>query len=86
MAPASWRDVFDLVESSKKEVLGAIETHRLESRADHRDIDTRLRSLEDDRTKRSGAQAAEKRIFGMARSTVAMVVAMGGVVLSLLRS
>lgn len=86
MSPMSWRDVHALVQSSQDAVLNAIAELAQENKREHGDIERRLRSLEDDRTFRSGQKAGEKKILGMARSTFAVIVSIGGVVVTIVRS
>lgn len=83
MAPVSWRDVFDL-----------LETHRRESKNDHQEIlaeiDRRVSPLERDYLLRVGESQGEQKIKGMARSTLAIIIsvgtAVGTLVISLTRS
>lgn len=86
MSPLSWRDVYQLVEGSQSRVLSAIEVHRGESMEAHERIEKRLRSLEDDRTAGRGSKAAEARILGIGRSTLALLLALGGLIVQALRS
>lgn len=78
MAPVSWRDVFTLLED-----------HRKESREDHKKLElliaessNRIKALEDRELVRQGEQQGEKKILGMARSTFAVAVSLGGLLIS----
>ena len=75
MPPApGWQTVFEL-----------LETHRQESREDHLAINQRLRALENAELTRIseqlGAQKAQNRIFGLGKTSIAIVISIFGAVI-----
>lgn len=65
-----WRDVLDL----QKDTMAALESHREDSGREHREIGRRLDNLEDKGLLAQGQKAGETRVFGIAKSTLALIV------------
>lgn len=66
-----WRDVLDI----SKELRDDLAEHRRESAESHRRINERLASLELADARHGGQRAGEKRVLGMAKSTLAILLA-----------
>lgn len=70
--PTSWRDVYQLVRDTRKDVLEAVAAvdKKVES------VGARVTTIEDERMVEAAAEAAERRVFGRARSIVVSTVAL----------
>lgn len=79
-ARPSWRDVLDLQEQIRTEFAA----HRKESREDHQAINQRLGDLERTESRKIGQAAGEARVFGIARSTLALCMALPTMILAIL--
>lgn len=79
--PNTWRDTYDLVRDSREDVLDAVakldlklEGYISRSTAKHEALVARVTDIEVARAKSSGQQAGEARVFGFARSSLALVI------------
>jgi hypothetical protein len=68
-----WRDVYELVQDSSTRIEGKIDQ-----------IDVRVRRLEDSALVESGKRKGEARILGLARSTLAILIAVSAALVNLL--
>lgn len=69
-----WRDVLEI----SKELRDGLDKHREDSAREHREIARRLTLLENAEIRRSGQQAGERRILGLGRQTLTILLAAAG--------
>lgn len=77
-APSSWRDVYALVRDTRTDVLGAV------GEVDTKVTDLRVRvdAIEVARATESGRRAGRDAVFGVARTTIAIALSVGALLLS----
>lgn len=70
--PTSWRDVYQLVRDTRKDVLEAVAA--VDKKVEK--VGDRVTTIEDERMVEAAARTAEQRVFGKARSIVVSTVAL----------
>jgi hypothetical protein len=89
-SPVSWRDVYGAVEQSETRLTKHLERieavfaqHEDASEQRYREVETRVRVLENDRAVNAAAGLAARRTFGDIRTVALFVIAIGAFSVSL---